>query len=208
MAAAPWLVFFAVLIYGVIHSLLASLLVKEWANTRFGSLSRRAYRLAYNIFAVLSLLPVLALPALLPDRHLYSIPYPWTLFTLLLQSLAAAALVMGVMQTGIWSFLGVRQLLKSTEDNPAPQLVLRGLYRCVRHPLYTAGLIMLWLMPVMTANLLALVVGLSLYIVVGAVFEERKLVGEFGEAYIRYQQHTPMLLPCTRFSRRPIQGDG
>jgi methanethiol S-methyltransferase len=205
MEAAPWLVLLAVLVYGAIHSLLASLAVKRWANDRFGGAARRGYRLAYNLFAVISLLPVLALPALLPDRVLYTIPFPWAGLTLLIQALAGLALAVGVLQTGAGSFLGIRQLLQSGEAEQP--LVLTGFYRCVRHPLYTAGLVILWLAPVMTANLLALVFGFSIYIVVGAVFEERKLIHEFGEAYRRYQRETPMLLPCLRLARRFNRGE-
>jgi len=69
--------------------------------------------------------------------------------------------------------------------------VLTGLYRWVRHPLYTAGLLFIWLIPVMTANLLALNIGLTIYLITGALFEERKLVREFGEAYIEYRKVTP-----------------
>jgi protein-S-isoprenylcysteine O-methyltransferase Ste14 len=36
---------------------------------------------------------------------------------------------------------------------------------------------------------------LTIYLVVGAYYEERKLVREFGEAYTSYQQKTPMLIP-------------
>jgi protein-S-isoprenylcysteine O-methyltransferase Ste14 len=42
---------------------------------------------------------------------------------------------------------------------------------------------------------LALNIGLSLYLYIGALFEERKLLREFGEAYHNYQQNTPMFLP-------------
>ena len=76
-----------------------------------------------------------------------------------------------------------------------PQLVLTGLYRWMRHPIYTAGLLFIWLMPVMTANLLALNIGLTIYFIIGALFEERKLVREFGEEYLQYRKVTPMLIP-------------
>jgi protein-S-isoprenylcysteine O-methyltransferase Ste14 len=65
----------------------------------------------------------------------------------------------------------------------------------VRHPIYTAGLLFIWLMPVMTWNLLALNLGLSVYIVAGAIFEERKLLMEFGPGYAEYKRKTPMLIP-------------
>jgi len=80
----------------------------------------------------------------------------------------------------------------------APRLVVRGLYRWVRHPLYTAGLVFLWFTPIMAVNLLALYVGFSLYLVIGAYFEERKLLREFGADYAEYQQRTPMLIPRLR----------
>lgn len=74
-------------------------------------------------------------------------------------------------------------------------MVTGGLYRWVRHPLYTAGLVFIWLTPVMTVNLLVLNIGLTIYLVVGAIFEERKLVREFGAAYRDYQENVPMLIP-------------
>ena len=195
MIAGPWVVLLAVLVYGAVHSFLASLWAKGRARCWFGALADRTYRLLYNIFAVLSFLPVLALAGLLPDRTLYTIPIPWALITSLGQLTAVAVLLMGLLQTDVWSFLGFRQLLQpATSDQPA-RLVLRGLYRWVRHPLYTAGLVFIWLTPVMTANLLALNTGLTIYIIVGALFEERKLLREFGQAYVDYRKRTPMLVP-------------
>ena len=136
---------------------------------------------------------MLALPALLTDKGLYSIPSPWIYLTLAGQLLAVVALVIGLLQTGVWSFLGLRQLIRSAEGPYTFNVT--GLYRYVRHPLYTAGLVFIWLTPVMTFNLLALNLGLTIYLVVGAMFEERKLRREFGEAYARYQDRTPMLVP-------------
>ena len=194
MGASPWLVLLAVGLYGLAHSILASLWVKARLRGTFGPSSERWYRLAYNIFAALSLLPILAMPTLLPDRELYRIPAPWLYLTLTGQALAALFLLAGLLHTGVWSFLGLRQLLQPPAVEP-PRLVVRGLYRWVRHPLYTAGLLLIWLLPVMTVNLLALNLGLTLYIVIGAMFEERKLIREFGQAYVEYRRSTPMLVP-------------
>jgi protein-S-isoprenylcysteine O-methyltransferase Ste14 len=193
-AVSALIVLGATIVYGLVHSLLASLHIKEWARKRFGEAAGRGYRLGFNIFAGLTLLPVLALPALLPDRALYSIPFPWTLLTLALQGLAALALLCGLIQTGLWSFLGLQQLMAPL-SREGGELVVHGLYRWVRHPLYTAGLVFIWLTPVMTVNLLALIAGFSFYLVIGALIEERKLLEEFGQAYAEYRRRTSFLIP-------------
>ena len=54
---APWLVILAVMVYGLVHSWLASLGFKARTHRWLGSFSERVYRLAYNIFAGLTLLP-------------------------------------------------------------------------------------------------------------------------------------------------------
>jgi methanethiol S-methyltransferase len=194
MATSFLFILLAVFVYGLVHSVLASLEVKALAQRWFGSASERAYRVSYNLFAMFSFLPVLALVGLLPDHLIYNIPFPWSLFTLAAQFLAVVMLGIGLLQTGLWSFLGVRQLLQPTAGE-IPVLVVSGLYRRIRHPLYTAGLLFIWLTPQMTGNLLSLNIGLTIYIMVGAIFEERKLVRQFGEAYVEYQERTPMLIP-------------
>jgi len=56
-------------------------------------------------------------------------------------------------------------------------------------------LVFIWAMPEMTLNRLALWVVFSLYLVIGAFFEEQKMVKDFGQAYVDYKAKTPMLLP-------------
>jgi len=197
MTISFWLIFLAVLSYGLLHTLLASAKMKALARNWFGSKTDRTYRLAYNLIAIFILLPILLLPVLLIDKEIYRIPFPWVIVTLSIQALAVIILVAGVRQTGINSFIGLRQLLLP-EDTSPPRLVTDGLYRFVRHPLYTAGLVFIWLIPIMTFNLLALNLGLTLYIIIGAYFEERKLLLEFGGAYTEYRQKTPMLIPGLR----------
>jgi protein-S-isoprenylcysteine O-methyltransferase Ste14 len=205
LQTAPWIILLVVALYGGVHSWLASLALKAWAKRQYGELARRIYRIAYNIFAVLSLLPVLALPALLPDGRLYSVPMPWALLLMGIQLLSVAVVGVGLLQTGVWSFLGLKQLAGRREVGEEDQLVLTGLYRWVRHPLYTAGLVFLWVTPIMTRNLLSLYAGLSAYLAIGAIIEERKLLAIFGEAYARYQDQTPMLVPRLPLRRNQMK---
>ena len=201
MTAEFWWVLLSVLLYGALHSWLASLGLKAWLRRLLGAQGGRWFRLVYNLLASLLLLPVAALLFLLPDRDLYQIPWPWLVLALIGQGAALLALVSGVLHTGLWHFLGFSQLLAGEQAAP-PRLVVNGLYRWVRHPLYTAGLVFVWLMPSMSWNLLALGIGVTIYILIGAVLEERKLRLEFGAAYEEYARRTPMLIPGLRLPRR------
>jgi len=190
------IIWLACLLYGWVHSWMASLGLKQQARRLIGPpVFDRYYRLAFNLFSVLTLLPLLALPLLLPDQRLYQIPFPWMLINLTGQGLAVLILIIGILQTGAMEFIGLRQVFDPVEAESS-QLVTDGLYRWMRHPLYTAGLTFLWLSPVMSLNLFALYVGLSAYLVIGAHYEERKLLRIYGEAYRAYRQKTPMLIPC------------
>jgi protein-S-isoprenylcysteine O-methyltransferase Ste14 len=201
MTISFWLILLAVLSYGLLHTLLASKKVKAFINNRFGSKTEQWYRLAYNLIAVFTLLPILLLPIIFPDKEIYRIHFPWIILTMAIQLSAVIFLFLGLRQTGITSFIGLRQLLLPEDISP-PRLVTGGLYRYVRHPLYTAGLVIIWLIPIMTWNLLALIIGLSAYIIIGAYFEERKLLMDFGDAYADYRRHTPMLVPGMRLHHR------
>lgn len=189
-----WWILLAAAIYGAQHSLLASLGAKALAQRWFGAAGKRYYRLFFVVVAVITTLPLAALPLLLPDARLYAIPMPWLILTGLGQLAGLMVLAIGLMQTGMLPFLGLDVLFGQDKDLP-PRMVTGGMYRWVRHPLYFGSLLIIWLLPVMTWNFLALNIGLTVYLAVGAWFEERKLLVEFSDAYRQYRQRTPMLFP-------------
>jgi methanethiol S-methyltransferase len=193
-----WLIL-AVLIWGAVHSYLASSGAKKWMRRVLGENVMRFYRFGYNIFSVVSFLPILWLMVALPDRMLYQIPAPWMYLSLAGQLAAVVLLMVGVLQTDTLSFVGLRQLVEGNERSS--RLVVSGLYRWVRHPLYSAGLLFIWLTPVMSQNSLVVIIAATVYILVGAFFEERKLEREFGAAYREYKAATPMLIPRPNFGR-------
>jgi protein-S-isoprenylcysteine O-methyltransferase Ste14 len=195
-----WLIL-SVLLWGLLHSLFATLKAKQLAHRWLGDQGARFYRLGYNVFACISFLPVLVLAALTPDRTLYLVPLPWSALMVAGMLLATAALVIGFRQTDAWEFLGLRQANGPIEARDGT-LVTRGLYRYVRHPLYSAGIAFLWLMPLMTTNVLAINAALTVYVIVGVVFEERKLRRKFGPAYADYAAVTPMFLPFTKWNKK------
>jgi protein-S-isoprenylcysteine O-methyltransferase Ste14 len=77
----------------------------------------------------------------------------------------------------------------------SPDLVLRGPYFWIRHPLYFFMLVIIWSVP--GANLDRLLFNLvwTFWIVIGSHLEEKDLVAEFGEKYRFYQKTVPMLFP-------------
>jgi protein-S-isoprenylcysteine O-methyltransferase Ste14 len=188
---AFWL-FMALGLWGFLHSWLASHRVKRFFQQRWGTFYR-AYRLFYNLFASVTFLPILWLVAFLPDRLLYTLRGPWMFLAFFGQGMALLMLAIALLQTDVWQFLGLRP------ERPG-RLVRDGFYRFMRHPLYTFGLLFLWLSPRMTFNQFLLSVGITVYILIGASLEERKLLQEFGSAYEEYRSQTPMLFPL-RFKR-------
>lgn len=46
---------------------------------------------------------------------------------------------------------------------------------------------------------MVVIIAATVYIVVGAFYEERKLEREFGAAYSEYKSKTPMLIPGLHF---------
>jgi protein-S-isoprenylcysteine O-methyltransferase Ste14 len=199
-----WLVL-AVLLWGLLHSLFASHKIKDQARQVFGPRLHRFYRLAYNVFAGISFLPVLALMFLVPDRTLYLVPLPWAIFLIAGELLAVVGLVLGFRQADAWEFLGLRQLGES--DKPS-KLTTSGLYHYVRHPLYSAGLAFIWLMPLMTVNVLTINISLTVYVITGAYFEERRLRLEFRQDYDDYIATTPMLIPFLKGNKSPRISSG
>ena len=94
----------------------------------------------------------------------------------------------------VFSSLGMN-VTPTVVTRRAHTLVTRGPYRWVRHPLYTCALILIWLASPMTWNILALNLGISAYLWIGSIFEERKLVQQFGQMYKDYRKHTPRIIP-------------
>ena len=192
-----WLII-AITLWGVTHSITASLGFKGLLLRELGSGFMRFYRLLYNAFSVISFVPILYMMVAFPNQDLYQVPPPLSYVLLAGQGISVLLLFIAVLQTDTLSFVGVRQLV---EEEKRGKMVTSGFYRLVRHPLYTFGLSILWLSPALTVNSFIVYLGLTIYILVGIIFEERKLIREFGEEYASYRRVTPMLVPGLRFGR-------
>lgn len=199
MSYSLWHLVFVWLIYFIIHSVFASSRVKTIFKSRF-SWSYKYYRLIYNLFAVLSLVPVFYVQSKQLNHMLFFNPPIW--LTILGMTGVLYGLYMGRVSFKAYrsdEFLGVYQM-KNNRDFHPEKLNRKGLNQMVRHPLYLSGLIIIWsyfLISPLPQTLVS-VVCITLYLIVGTIFEEKKLVKEFGESYAKYQTDVSMLIPFKR----------
>ena len=142
----PILVFLATAAWGGLHSLLASFAAKQLARRFFGPKADRYYRLVFVIASMITLAPILAMIAYLPSRLLWTIPAPWLFLTLGIQFLAVVLMVATTLETDVMTFAGIRQVLHPNRKYEE-ELVVKGFYRYVRHPLYFFSIIIFWLFP-------------------------------------------------------------
>ncbi len=183
------------LIFGLIHSLLASLWLKEKAVHWAGSAGKKYYRLFFVVVAGLTSLGYIALVFLFPDKVIYRIPLPWLIVTGLIELAAALAAAKSVLDSRPMAFFGLDVLLFRSLTAPDEKLNTGSFYRWMRHPIYSFSFLFIWLSPIMTWNLLALFLGVTLYTVIGSLFEENKLILAFGDAYRAYKKETPAFIP-------------
>ncbi|MEF3255605.1 MAG: isoprenylcysteine carboxylmethyltransferase family protein, partial [Deferribacterales bacterium] len=92
-------------------------------------------------------------------------------------------------------FLGIKQII-NRKNNFTESLELKtdGILGLVRHPYYFAALILIWFRPRYLKDIILNII-FTIYFIVGAYNEERKLINKYGEKYIIYRKTTPMLLP-------------
>lgn len=189
-----WILLFFVP-YGAIHSYMASIPFKAFLEKRFPQAYQRYYRLFYNVFSVVTFLPVTVLFTIFPNAGLYKVPGLWSHIMTGGQIVAFILFVVTLFQTDMLSFVGLSQLFVNSPSDKNKKLVTRGFYRFVRHPLYLFALVFIWLVPGMSWNVLGFNIGTTLYFLIGIFFEERKLLREFGDVYKQYQKTVPVLLP-------------
>lgn len=188
-------------LWAALHSLTAASGPKSVVRRLMGEHAYEGlYRLAYNLFSLVTFLPILYLLATqVPKTPLWAIPRPFNLLANLLQLAGLLGLAISLLQTDIWDFAGLRQAMQFLSNNPhptaPPKLVTGGTYALVRHPLYFFSLIVLWFNPVVTLDVFIFNVLSTLYFGIGSRYEEKRLETFFGDAYRQYKRRVPYLLP-------------
>ena len=179
-------------LYAAVHSLLADLRLKA-AVVRHWPGFMPWYRLAYNAFAVLAVLPLLWLMRATPGDDLWAWKGAWAWLG---NGLALAALWGATQSSQAYAmndFLGLG-VLGGAKHIERDVFRLSAAHRYVRHPWYSFGLVIVWTRD-MNAAMLVSALAITIYFVVGSRFEERKLIEIHGDIYRRYRERVPGLLP-------------
>lgn len=185
--------------YCVLHSLLASVGIKNWLQKISGS-SYRYYRLFYSLFSFFFLVIVLYFQFMLPTIMLYKVQALVFAFGSVL-GLSGLVLMLFCIKKYFMSLSGVRSLVQETTYN---DLLITGIHRYVRHPLYLGTFAFIWGAFLIKPYLSLLIANsiITVYTLIGIKLEEDKLIGEFGESYKNYQQSVPKLLPFRRVKQK------
>lgn len=170
--------------YFFLHSFLASMQVKK----RFSIIWPDAvpyYRIIYNVIALLGLGILLPLSISIVDIHASS------------KVLGGIFSIIGIIFI-LWAFrsFNLREFL-GFQSEIEKELVVTGMYRFVRHPLYFGTMIFIaglyFLFP--SKNMLSALLITYAYIWIGSKLEEQKLREVYGESYTRYAQKVKSLIP-------------
>jgi methanethiol S-methyltransferase len=159
----------------------------------------RYFRIVYNLTALLSLAPLLYLTMSWRGNPVFAWQSGWNILRFLLLGTSFLLFRAGARRYDIGYFLGLRQLqgeAAHTLLTDAADFVQDGIFGVTRHPWYLGSLFLLWsALPVYHDSTTMAAAVLSLYLIIGTLLEERRIVREFGDRYRAYQQDVSMLIP-------------
>jgi methanethiol S-methyltransferase len=186
--------------YCFIHSFLISISFTKFIE-RILKKFYALYRLLYVLLSLFLLIPLIRFSSSIENEIIFNWISPWSFMRIIL--------MYGSLLLFFWafffnydslSFFGIRQIMdlgKTKSIDSSSAIKKNGLLGIIRHPMYLCLIVYLWCQ---TFRMMDIVVNLILtaYVIIGTILEERKLVLEFGDHYIKYQQEVPMLIPFTK----------
>lgn len=179
--------------YSVLHSVLADdVLMKRYYY-------RWWYRFFYILLSTVLLIPAWIIYLKLPNHYFFNPPL---FLKIILYLIDILVLFFGYYASKSYdnnSFLGIEQIrcffkYGVKEVKPEEKFMKSGALKYVRHPYYFAGIVLLWLRPLYYKDFVVNII-FTIYFILGAINEERKLTRKIGEEYVKYKKEVPMLIP-------------
>jgi protein-S-isoprenylcysteine O-methyltransferase Ste14 len=184
------------ILWCTLHSTLIATTVTDYMKTKLGD-QFRFYRLFYNTVSLVTLIPLVyysisirQAPVFRWEGHLVIVKY-------LLLVTSVSLFVAGGRHYSMSQLLGIRQIKTGRGNCTLSEydaFDTSGILSAIRHPWYTAGIIVVWVSDISLSTFLINIV-ISAYFFIGTILEERKLLLQFGEKYREYQKNVSMFIP-------------
>lgn len=197
--SAMWIAFCAV------HSFLISITVTEFMKVKLKE-RYRFYRLFYNFFSIVTIIPVLMYTWSINGEYIFIWSGYMNIVRAAMFAAAGILFIPALLEYDMLQIMGIRQIMsgrsgRALSENGA--IKDTGILGMVRHPFYSAVFLLLW-----TGNLtmvfIIVNIILSVYLVIGTILEEHKLVAEFGTEYREYQKKVSMFFPVKWLQRAAV----
>ncbi len=176
-------------VYLALHSLMAS---SSWKGKAYRiGFTKRSYRLFYSVFSTILLFGLLLYNGMIDGEYLVTRSTLTKYVGLFLAGGGVFVLRAAFKQYSFSRFVGL-----SSEDDQ-PKLQVNGILNHVRHPIYSATILItlgyLFFDPRLPS--LVSVLCVWIYLPIGIYFEEKKLIEEWGDKYLEYKKQVPSVLP-------------
>lgn len=184
--------------YCVVHSVLADLRVKAYFSGKMGK-SFIYYRLIYTLFSFAGLVIILWYQVSIDSIFIYKTGLITNVIGII-TGLTGLLIMLYCIRKYFMSLSGFKTLIQNDDAQGGGELYIAGLHRYLRHPLYLGTFVFIWGLWIVfpTLSLLIANVIITLYTLIAIPLEEKKLLMEFGDAYKRYTESVPRIIPRFR----------
>ena len=193
MVSSTFILVFCLVMFAVIHSVTASLPFKRMVVRILGIRVEKSYKLVYSLIAVITISPLAYLLYNNPGPFLYIVPSPWSWSMVAVQLFGAYIGARALMDAR--NRFELRGQLSAPHTPDAGLMDVRGVYRWIRDPFLLSGLIIVWFTPFMTTNLLVIYILTTIYLYMGSLHVETRLVSQFGDDYREYEKKVRRIIP-------------
>jgi len=175
------------MLFALFHSLAASQTCKAWFYAK--GMQAHHYRLLYTVVGLLTTGVWLYFIYTLADSPLYAIEgvMQYVLYTLQVLGLCIVLAAFRPIDSAV--FLG----LKKAEQQTDP-FIIQGVFRYIRHPMYTGFMLFLLAKPEHSMVSLHFALAVSVYFIIGSKLEEKRMLAEHPD-YADYQQKVGAFIP-------------
>lgn len=177
--------------YYALHSILASSKIKLFFS-KIG-ITDQSYRILFNLIALATTFIVFQSLR----QTINNLNYSGSIAGIILIIIGVGIVIQALINYDLLAFIGL------TKEKPTDELIITGLNGHLRHPLYLGILMGLvgWIIVQPTSAVIATFGITLLYVHIGIYFEEKKLIKQFGEQYVKYKNDVPKLIPRLNKSR-------